>query len=384
MYIDDTYYIDPINMTEDNAVGDLLLCGDNGSLIFYCNTVITDVRPVLFRLTQDTKTVLIKNIQFINESTLFQPRIMAGYTDTEQNVFDIEEFTFKNNKTSGYMVGFRATCPVESDSVFRSINITDNKIINPTALDYAVIYAAQFINIENYSYGLCTIQDNIIKNSSCFLYDGLTSERTNNKEMLMVSGNIMVNDDDWYLDGDGAVYNCMVLSEAKEIHYTYNWVEGIKTNHEHAMVYSAYLTGQKVYCENNVYRNNVKLAIDSTDPLSCDNIIFKVKGIVPDSVRVIKNNKAYVSKEYINKAVIMMGAEINTIYRVIEFPYVLMPEMIFEGNDIYVEHQLSFRVSISADNAFCGYNKIAGVNPDYSIACEGLIETDNEITTLSL
>ncbi|MGG0413124.1 hypothetical protein [Peribacillus simplex] len=396
--VKEKYYI-KVTTTSNLVSQNLIIDGENkGELILvYAST--TPSLPVIFTLEPTIKNVSIKGLKLTNNSAWICPRFMGGNykNDSEKNIFNADTFTVEECVVNGLWVLFNPKSPKLSISRFKEVIIKASSFVNVTSKNYATMLVTPVFFFENYSYNTIIIESLDVNNCVLFFYDGIANSNSQfvDKKLFICKNNKMINDDDWFLNGNAATYNCFVLSEGYNIQYSGNHVEGIKTNHNNAVAYDAYLTGAYVTYENNVFKNILKMVKTAG---GYNSVIFKEKGKYNNvGKRIIRNNTAYVSKEWIDRIITIVGVEVSSSYALLEnTDSGIMEEVIFENNTVYIEHHLVTSVGSVAYSVSVKNNHISAIQSDVILLylyrsddlqvldIKGIICTNNVITDINL
>lgn len=283
-----------IEQNGDNVVisENLILKGkDNAKLILCTNLEKMD----WFLINKNLKNLSFTDLEVKFNGTAERTSVLFAIDGMiKVNNCDIENCVFNINTNgrlmwwSNYNYNIKPDLSLHGFDVFNLKNNTFNNILNSFIVLSDVIHREfNIINnkINNFYYNFIS---NGTANESPF-----SEELTNNKLLVNVYNNTVINDDNFILNaGENQSYYCFVLFEANVINYKNNYIEGIKSQ-DIAPLYDAYFGGNYLYYENNTWKNNLCFNINK------DNYqMMKSKEVVN---KYYRNNTYIIEEEWLNK-----------------------------------------------------------------------------------
>ena len=283
-----------IEQSGDNIVTseNLILKGkDKAKLIICTNFEKTD----WFVINKNLKNLSFADLEVkFNETTERTSVLFAINGMIKVNNCNIENCVFNIN-TNGRLINWtsintniKLDLSLHGFDIFNLKNNVFNDILNSFIILNDVIYKEfNVINnkINNFYYGFII---NGTTNESPF-----SNEITNNKLLTNIYNNTIINDDAFILnEGKEQSYYCFVLFEANVINYKNNYIEGIKSQ-DIAALYDSYFSGNYLYYENNIWKNNLCFNINKVN-----DTLMKSKGMIN---KYYRNNNYILEEEWLKK-----------------------------------------------------------------------------------
>lgn len=240
------------------------------------------------------KELYISDVSFINvsDSDLV---IAYPYSDLEGS---IDSIVVKNSRFEGNISAYRIYGDGDVDPATSDVGINqfvfDNNIVKNTNYSFIIIQDIPYENVQitnnnitNFKYIFANLQ---LSNENAF-NDELFMQRKN----LLVQGNYVTSEDDWWSADDVGAYYTFILAEGDKVDYIGNHVEGLKSKID-VSLYDAYLSCNEVLYKDNIWKNNVSFDMDKEY-----NAFLKSKGGSVPVIRRYQNNEFIVEEDFAEK-----------------------------------------------------------------------------------
>jgi len=270
-----------------------------------------------------------------NENRIFRYMIQQNWATTD---FLIDEIIVRDCSFEGpiKIVVANATAPAgyAEDKLDPSRHVIDKVAIhNNTITNSAVLNGV--VNIDNPYVKEFRVTNNTIRNSGWSIInftndnvgntdvDGTTDHNYPNRPSLFyIDENEYINDDNfdmwlawkdaqedtsapwgdrstWWGSTTSLYFSFIVHKGALDVVFTNNHIEGLNSwgTATKPVIYTAYLSGQRVLYENNVSKNI--MLFDASKPLEGTEMFkFKAAYIYPDSNRIVRDNKFIIEEDF--------------------------------------------------------------------------------------
>ena len=226
----------------------------------------------------------------------------------------IKQFKITNCVFDGGFGVFRADAqylnPLVESFGFEQIDIKDNIFLNSSWNDST-------FRFSNLPHEMISFENNKIYNFdgpyfACAIENThpYAMEMASSMKKMIFKNNHFINDDDFWSSGKTA-YTCALLYEGVYAEYSYNHIEGLKTNAATSVLYDAYFGTTILVSKGNMCKN-----IMHTNPGSSTEVsIFKAKGSSEgkDLYRLYENNKYIFNEEWGRNVAEKKGTNINKV-----------------------------------------------------------------------